>query len=93
VGELSEREVLNLVLGLVIVLVSTLKREVFRSLPGHRRLAWAGAWLVVAWTATVIEHLAFFVFFDVVEHLAYGAAAVALTSWVTTVPRSLVEPR
>ena len=92
-GEHSERELLNLVLGLVIVLVSVLKREVFQSLPAHRRLATAGAFLLVAWTATVVEHFVLFELFDAIEHLAYFASAVALTSWVVAAPRSLAEPR
>lgn len=92
-AEQSERELLNFALGLAIFLVSILKREVFQSLPAHRLLAAAGAFLLVAWTATVLEHLVLFTFFDAVEHLAYFASAVALTSWVVAAPRALAEPR
>ena len=89
----SEREVLTLALGIAIAVVSVVKRHVFRGLPRARRLGIAGASMLVAWTATVLEHLVFFEVLDTVEHLAYFGAALALTSWIVSVQRGFAEPR
>ncbi|MCB9630579.1 MAG: PAS domain-containing protein [Sandaracinus sp.] len=87
----SEREVLTLALGIAIAVVSVVKRHVFRGLPRARRLGIAGASMLVAWTATVLEHLVFFEVLDTVEHLAYFGAALALTSWIVSVPRGFAR--
>ena len=91
VEPVSEREVLTLALGIAIAVVTVAKRRVFRGLPHPRRLAVAGGAMLIAWTATVVEHWVLFEVLDVVEHLAYAGAALALTSWVASVPRGFAE--
>lgn len=78
----EEREVTTLVLGVIIAAATVARWRVLQQLPGWPLVAAAGGCLLVAWTATVVEHLMLPAWLNTLEHVAYSAQSVLLAVWV-----------
>ena len=76
-----ENEVLVLLLSTVVLGFIGLYRKQLLSLPAACWLlaSYLAAWF--AWLATVVEHVAFPAFFNVLEHLGYMVNGVLLFVW------------
>lgn len=78
---MHENELFVLCLGTLVLLFVGLNRAAFSRLPAANWLLAAFFAIWVGWIATVLEHVMFPVFFNVVEHLGYAANAVLLLLW------------
>ncbi|HVK99726.1 MAG TPA: hypothetical protein VM553_07940 [Dongiaceae bacterium] len=78
---MSENEILVLLLGTAVLGFIVLYRREIHRLPAYEYLlaAYAAVWL--AWFATLAEHVAFYTFFNVLEHVGYAANGVLLLIW------------
>ena len=78
---MNENEILVLLLGSVVLGFILLYRKDVQRLPASSFLlaAYLAAW--IAWAATVVEHLFFYTFFNVLEHVGYCANGVLLLIW------------
>lgn len=78
---MHENELFVLCLGTLVLLFIGIYRTEFSRLPAAHWLFAAFLAIWFAWVATVLEHLMFPFFFNVVEHLGYAANAVLLLLW------------
>lgn len=78
---MHENELFVLCLGTLVMIFIGFYRAQFGRLPAAFWLLSAFAALWMAWVATVLEHLFWPVFFNVVEHVGYAANAVLLLLW------------
>ena len=78
---LHENEILVWLLGTVVLGFLLLYRIALRRLPASGLLfaAYVAAW--VGWTATNLEHLFLYEFFNIVEHIGYMLNGLALLAW------------
>jgi hypothetical protein len=85
---MHDNELFVLSLGTVVLIFIGFYRAQFGRLPAASWLFAAFISIWIAWVATVLEHVAFPVFFNLVEHLGYMANAVLLLSWCWMAMRS-----
>lgn len=78
---MHENELFVLCLGTLVLIFIGFYRAQFNRLPAASWLLAAFLALWVAWVATVLEHIALPVFFNLVEHTGYAANAVLLVLW------------
>jgi hypothetical protein len=83
----TNAEIVTLLVALLVAAATLARRRYLMALPHWRWLASAGLCLLVAWTATVVEHHVAYAVFDTLEHAAYLAQAVLLTVWIVRVGR------
>ncbi len=78
---MSENEILVLLLGTVVLGFILLYRKDIQRLPASPFLfaAYLAAW--IAWVATLAEHVVFYTFFNVLEHLGYASNGLLLLIW------------
>ena len=78
---MSENEILVLLVGTLVLGFVLLYRRDIQRLPAYQYLfaAYLSAW--IAWVATVAEHVFFYTFFNVLEHVGYAANCVLLLIW------------
>ncbi len=88
---MEEREVATLALGVVVAIVTLARRRSLSELPSVGYLLGAGGCLLVAWTATVLEHIFYAQALNVIEHAAYAAQSLLLVGWLLKLPRPAPE--
>lgn len=78
---MHENELFVLLLGTLVLVFVVIYRARLKRLPkaGWLFCAFAAVW--VAWIATVVEHLFFSTFFNVIEHIGYALNGVLLLVW------------
>ncbi|MEZ5506273.1 MAG: hypothetical protein R3F47_07300 [Gammaproteobacteria bacterium] len=78
---LHENEILVWLLGTVVLGIILLYRKELRRLPARHWLfaAYVSVW--TAWSATNLEHVLFYQFFNVLEHIGYALNGVLLLTW------------
>jgi hypothetical protein len=78
---MSENEILVLLLGTAVLGFIVLYRREIRRLPAYEYLfaAYLAVW--IAGISAVVEHVAFYTFFNVLEHAGYAANGVLLLIW------------
>ncbi len=85
---MHENELFILCLGTFVMIFIGFYRAHFSRLPAAGWLLAAFIALWIAWVATVLEHLALPVFFNLIEHAGYAANAVLLLIWCWAVMRN-----
>lgn len=85
---MHENELFILCLGTLVMIFIGAYRAQFARLPAVSWLLTAFSALWIAWVATVLEHVALPVFFNLVEHVGYAANAVLLFIWCWAVMRN-----
>lgn len=78
---MHENELFVLCLGTVVLIFIGAYRAQFGRLPAAHWLFTAFFAVWIAWLATVLEHLFFPQFFNVLEHLGYAVNGVLLFVW------------
>ena len=78
---LHENEILVWLLGTIVLVFLLSYRKDLRRLPASGLLfaAYVAAW--VGWTATNLEHVVFYQYFNVIEHIGYALNGVLLMLW------------
>ena len=77
----DERELTVLISALLITVVSLYFGRELRRLPQWKLLLAGLGCLVVAGTATIVEHFAAYDFFNTLEHAAYLTQSLMLLGW------------
>lgn len=83
----TNAEFVTLLLALTVASATLVRRRYLLAIPHWHWLAAAGASLLVAFTATVLEDVWAPKAFDFIEHGAYLAQSVLLTTWIVRVGR------
>lgn len=78
---MHENEILVWMLGSIVLGFLVMYRTELRRLPASGWLfaAYVAAWL--AWSATNLEHVLLYRFFNIAEHMAYALNGVLLLCW------------
>ncbi len=78
---MHENEILVWLLGTVVLGFLLTYRHELRRLPASSLLfaAYVAAWM--GWTATNLEHVFLYQFFNVLEHIGYAANGALLLAW------------
>lgn len=82
----------TLALGVVVAIITLARRRSLAELPRVGYALAAGACLLVAWIATVLEHFFYAEALNVVEHAAYAAQSLLLVGWLAKLPPAAPEP-
>lgn len=83
----TNAEFVTLLLAVTVAAATFVRRRYLLAIPHWPWLAAAGISLLVAWTATVLEDLWAPAAFDTLEHAAYLAQSLLLTTWIVRVGR------
>jgi hypothetical protein len=83
----TNAEFVTLLLAMTVAVATVVRRRYLLAIPHWPWLAAAGVSLLVAWSATVLEDVWAPAAFNVVEHAAYLAQSVLLTTWIVRVAR------
>jgi len=77
----QENEAITLLLGVMTLAFLIAKRKEIILMPGAPMLILAFLAGLVAWTATVVEEIAFPHMFNILEHVSYAVSSVLLAVW------------
>ena len=78
---MHENEMLVWFLGTLVLAFLIFYRQQLHRLPNSLLLLIAYLAVWISWTATNLEHLFFYQFFNVVEHIGYALNGVLMLSW------------